>query len=332
MGVKIASSELAAAVARTGAIGCISSVGLASLELLQADYIKETNRHLKAEIRKARQLAPKGVIAVNVMVVVSNYAEIIDVCVQEKVDMIISGAGLPLSLPSMAIGSNIKLVPVISSGRALGLILRTWHRRYQTMPDAIIIEGLFCGGHMAFTREELANPSSVSISAILNDVKQVLAPYEAEYDVSIPILGAEAISCHEDVIQMLEKGFDGAQVGTRFICTEEANIDRKSKEVYVKAKSEDIFILDSPLGMPVKILRTPFSERLIRGEKVPFGCPFQCLRGCKASKVNFCIAENLFKTASGDVEEGLFMTGSAIGKVNNIIPAEEFFVPFKKHL
>ena len=110
MGVKIASSDLAAAVARTGAIGCISSVGLASLELLQADYIRETNSCLKAEIQKARQLAPKGVIAVNVMVVVSNYAEIINVCVQEKVDMIISGAGLPLNLPSMTTGSEARVM------------------------------------------------------------------------------------------------------------------------------------------------------------------------------------------------------------------------------
>ena len=332
MGVKVAGFELAAAVARTGAIGCISSVGLSSLELLQADYIRESSKCLKLEIQNARKFAPKGVLAINVMNVISNYDQIVSVCVQEKVDIIISGAGLPFKLPELTAGSNIKLVPVISSGRALGLILRTWHRRYQKLPDAVIIEGPLCGGHMGFSHDDLANTSNISISDILKDVKQILAPYEAEYNVTIPIIGAEAVTCFDDVMQKLEMGFDGVQVGTRFICTEEAGIDIKSKEVYVKAKSEDIIILNSPLGMPVKVLQTPLSKKLIQGEKVPFGCPFQCLRGCKAAKVNFCIADALFKTVAGDVEGGLFMSGSAIGKVNDIIPAEEFFVPFKKYL
>ncbi len=332
MGVKIASAELAGAVARAGAIGCISSVGLSSLELLQADYICESSDCLKLEIQKARKLAPNGVLAINVMNVISNYDEIVSVCVQEKVDIIISGAGLPLKLPELTIDSNIKLVPVISSGRALELILRTWHRRYQKLPDAVIVEGPLCGGHMGFSYDQLADHSSILISDILKDVKQIIAPYEAEYGVHIPIIGAEAVSFFDDVMQKLEMGFDGVQIGTRFICTEEANIARKSKEVYVKAKSEDIIILNSPLGMPVKVLRTPLSEKLIQGKKIPFGCPFQCLRGCKAMKVNFCIADALFKTADGLVDEGLFMSGSDVGKVNDIIPAEEFFVPFKKYL
>ena len=239
---------------------------------------------------------------------------------------------MPLKLPELTNGSNIKLIPVVSSGRALKLILRTWHRRYQKLPDAVIIEGPLCGGHMGFSHEQLANVSKIKIADILKDVKLILDPYEAEYNVNIPVIGAEAVTCFDDVMHKIEMGFDGVQVGTRFICTEEANIDRKSKEVYLNAKSDDIIILNSPLGMPVKVLKTPLSEKLIQGKKVPFGCPFQCLRGCKAAKVNFCIADALFKTVDGDVEGGLFMTGSAVGKVNDIIPVEEFFVPFKKFL
>ncbi len=332
MGVRIARSGLAAAVGRAGAIGCISSVGLGSIEGSMVDYIKESNKSLKEEIQKARQLAPDGILAINAMVAISNYNDIVKTCVEENVDMIISGAGLPLNLPELTSGSNIKLVPVVSSGRAMNLILRTWHRRYQKMPDAVIVEGPYCGGHMAFTREQLAEPSKVPLSSILTDVKQALAPYEAEYGCRVPLLGAEAITNCEDVLKMLEMGFDGVQIGTRFICTEEASIDIKSKEVYLKAKTEDIIIMDSPVGMPVKVLRTPLSEKLIRGEKIPFGCPFQCLRGCQASKANFCIADALLKTCFGEVDEGLFMTGSAVEKINDIISAEEFFVPFKNYL
>jgi len=330
MGVQIAKSELAAAVARAGAVGCISSVGLGTLDGSLGDYIQESNEQLGQEIRNARRLAPGGVIAVNVMVALSNYDKIVSVCVREKVDIIISGAGLPIKLPELTAGTDIKIVPVVSSGRAIKVILKAWHRRYQRMPDAVVVEGPLCGGHMAFTFEQVANPDSIPIAGILEDMKKELAPYEAEYGRRVPLLGAEAIVTCEDVMRMLALGFDGVQVGTRLICTEES--DPRSKEVYVRAKSEDVVLMNSPLGMPVKVLRTPLSERLLRGEKIPFGCPFLCLRACEASTVKFCLADALVNTFLGRTDEALFMTGAAIGSVNDIIPAEEFFVPFKEFM
>ena len=332
MGVQIGKSELAAAVARAGGIGCISSVGLGTLESSLHNYIQESNEKLTFEIRNARLKAPGGILAVNVMMALSNYDEIVKVCVREKVDIIISGAGLPLGLPGLTAGSGIKIVPVISSGRSLNVILKTWNRRYQRMPDGVIIEGPLCGGHLAFSWEQLAHPEQVSIDKLLKDVKAVLAPFEADYGCRIPVLGAENIATCEDIVAMLKMGFDGVQIGTRFICTEEAGIDLRSKQVFVRAGEHDTVTIQSPLGMPVKVLRTPFSERIIRGEKIPFGCPFLCLRACKADKAHFCLAEALVDTLFGNTEKGLFMTGSAIGRINNIIPAAEFLEPLRKML
>ena len=330
MGVQIAKSDLASAVSRTGAIGCISSVGLGQHRNALNNYFQESREQLVYEIRRARELDPNGILAVNIMVALKNYDDIVSVCVEEKVDIIISGAGLPLSLPGAVEGSNIKLIPVISSARSMNVILKTWKRRYNRLPDAVILEGPLCGGHLAFNWEQLAHPEKVTISMLLKEVKEALAPYEAEFGLPIPVIGAENIATIDDVLAMLSLGFDGVQVGTRFICTDEAGIDIKSKEVYVKAKESDIAIIQSPLGMPLKVLRTPFSEKIIQEQKIEFGCPFLCLRACKAKDARFCIAEALVDTLMGNVNEGLFMVGSAIGRINDIIPAAEFIEPLRK--
>ena len=214
MGVQVAKSDLAAAVARAGAIGCISSVGLGTLEGSYAQYTEESAKHLAMEIRRARELAPKGVLAVNVMVALANYDEIVGVCVREKVDIIISGAGLPLSLPGLMNGSTVKLVPVVSSGRAMKVILKAWHRRYERLPDAVVIEGPLCGGHLGFTCAQLAAPETVPITGILADIRAELAPFEALYGRRVPLIGAESIVTADDAVKMIGLGFDGVQIGT----------------------------------------------------------------------------------------------------------------------
>lgn len=330
MGVQIAKSDLAGAVSRAGGIGCISSVGLGTLEGSLNNYFEESSNFLAKEIRKARAIAPDGVLAVNVMMALSNYDQIVKVCVEEKVDIIISGAGLPISLPGLIEGSNIKLVPVVSSGRSLAVVLKAWKRRYNRIPDGVILEGPLCGGHLAFSWDQLDHVDEVSIDKLLVEVKEALAPYEEEFGKTIPILGAENIATCEDIVAMLNLGFDGVQVGTRFICTEESGLDPKSKQIYVDAKAEDVVNIQSPLGLPVKVLRTPFSERILNGEKIPFGCPFLCLRVCKANKAHFCLAEALVDTLFGNTDKGLYMTGNAIGRINDIVTVDEFLAPLKK--
>jgi NAD(P)H-dependent flavin oxidoreductase YrpB (nitropropane dioxygenase family) len=332
MGVQVSKADLAGAVGRAGGVGCISSVGLGTLNGSLDDYIRESNIHLTNEIHRARELAPNGILAVNVMVALSNYDEIISVCVKENVDIIISGAGLPLNLPALTNGSPVKLIPVISSARAANLLIKTWHRRYNRIPDAIVIEGPLCGGHLGFSRDQIDDPASIPIGMILQQVRETVAPYEAEYGRRIPMVGAEAISNFEDAIHMLNLGFDGVQIGTRFICSEESGLDPASKEVYAKATQKDLVVIQSPMGMPLRVIRSPFVERLLSEEKIKFYCPFRCLRACDAGKVKFCLADAMVKALIGYVEGGIYSVGCGIDKCNEIIPAEEFFVPFRKHL
>jgi len=332
MGVQVSKSALAGAVGRAGGVGCISSVGLGTLSGSLSDYINESNIHLTNEIHIARQLAPNGILAVNVMVALSNYDEIVATCIREKVDIIVSGAGVPLTLPELTRGSNIKLIPVISSARAANVVLKTWHRRYKRIPDAIVIEGPLCGGHLGFTYDQIGHPENIPISTILQQVKEVVAPYEAEYGKRIPLVGAEAINGFDDTIRMLNLGFDAVQVGTRFICSEESGIAPESKQVYVNASSKDLVVIQSPMGMPLRVINTNFVQRLLNNEKIKFGCPFRCLRACDARTVKFCLADAMVKALFGDIDNAIFSVGCGIDGCNELIPAEEFFVPFHKYL
>lgn len=328
MGVRVGNARLASAAINSGGMGVISSVGLGEdTERSLKDYEIDSERHLAKEIRMARELTGgKGPLGVNIMVVLTNYESMVKKAVTEGVDFIISGAGLPLRLPEYA-NSDIPLIPVVSSGRALELIIKTWQRKYNIRPAAAIIEGPLNGGHLAFTEEQLKNPEKYSLEVLYKDAKEVLDKYSMG---DIPLIAAGAISIPEDVLKMLKVGYQGVQIGTRFICTEESGMSEEGKRLYVASKSKDVVTIDSPVGMPVRVIKSPLVERVLSGKKEPFACPYRCLRSCDKTKVLFCIARALIYAWDGDIDRGLFMTGYDLDRVNDIIPIKKFFDDLQK--
>lgn len=323
MGVRIGGFELAAATARLGGFGTIASVGLGDIEKSKTDFVSESNRVLHEELLKAKELSSGlGPIGVNIMVALSNYRELVEESLRSGADFIISGAGLPLYLPEYAGNGEIALIPVISSGRALRALLSTWKRRYNRKPDAVIVEGPYNGGHLGFTLEQIENPETCSIDKLYKEVKEVMLEFDCS---DIPLIAAEMVSSKSDIERMLKIGFSGVQIGTYFIASEEAGIDRKSKEVYVKASSKDVTVIKSPVGLPVRVLKTKLVERVLSGNREKFSCPYRCLRTCNPGKVPFCIAKVLLAAWRGDVENALFMCGCNVDAITEIYPLEKFF-------
>lgn len=323
MGVRIGNAKLAAATMVAGGMGVIASVGLGEdTERALKDYERDSEKNLAKEISDTRKLpGGKGSLGVNIMVVLTNYESMVRAAVEAGIDFIISGAGLPLKLPEYA-GSNIELVPIISSGRALELIIRTWQRKYDRNPSAVVVEGPLCGGHLAFTEEMLSEPEKHSLNDIYKECKEVLNKYSIP---DIPLIAAGAISVPEDVLKMLDIGYQGVQIGTRFICTEESGMSEAGKKLYVESKSSDTVIISSPVGMPVRVIKSPLVQRVLSGKKEPFACPYKCLRSCDKHKVLFCIARALVHAWNGNIDKGLFMTGYDLDRVNDIIPIKKFF-------
>ncbi len=322
MGVRVGNSTLAAETIRLGGMGTIASVGLGDIEKSKRDFVNESNRVLLEEIQRARELTNgKGPLGINVMVALSNYGEIVKAAVKEGIDFILSGAGIPISLPEYVGDADVAIIPIVSGGRVLKLLLSAWKRKYNRAPDAIIVEGPLCGGHLGFSLDQLADPEACSLKVLYKEVKEILDDFG--YD--IPIIAAGKASSRADIEENLKMGYNGVQIGTYFITTEEAGLDIKSKEVFINATSEDVVVIKSPVGLPVRVLKSPLVKRILAGKREKFGCPYRCLRTCNPEKAPFCIAKALLATWSGDVENGLYMTGCNVEAMKKIIPLKEFF-------
>jgi len=323
MGVRVGMSLISSETVKLGGYGTISSVGIGDLEEGKIRFVGVCSENLALEIRAARKLSDnKKPLGVNIMVALSNYKEIAETAAAENVDFIISGAGLPISLPEYIGDKDIALIPVISSGRALEIILKSWKRRYNRTPDAVIVEGPRCGGHLGFSMDQLGHQEECSIDKLFLEVKEVMKSHGLDH---IPLIGAGEVSSRKHIEDMLAIGFSGVQVGTYFIASEESAIDRRSKEVYVNAKNSDVVIIKSPVGLPVRVLKTKLVDRVLSGSREKFACPYRCLRTCDPRTSPFCIARALLATWSGDVDNGLYLTGCDVEAVKKVYPLKEFF-------
>lgn len=321
MGIGISLHNLAAAVANAGGIGVISGVQNGFME---ADFIKNTNeanlRALKREIRLAREKSPEGILGVNVMVAIQQYKETIQAAIEEGIDLIISGAGLPLDLPSIVKGTKTKIAPIVSSVKACALICKMWDKKDQVAPDIIIVEGPEAGGHLGFKREELETHANVEEIAL--GVKSILAPYEEKYGKKIPVIVAGGIFDGKDIANVLNQGLDGVQMGTRFVATHECDANIAFKEAYVQAKEEDVKIVQSPVGMPGRAIRNAFIKE-VETEKQKVRCLYQCLKPCNPKETPYCISQALINATLGKVEQGLLFCGSKVHKVDKIVSVKE---------
>ena len=314
MGVRVSKSNLAAAVANEGCAGVIATVGLGHYENEPGtDFAEGSSVALKKEIRKARGMTD-GIIGANVMVALSNYESLVQACVEEKVDMIISGAGLPMKLPAYTAGTDIQLIPIVSSARSLKLIYRKWTKDFNRSPDAVIIEGMKAGGHLGYSSEQL-DQGSPTLDEILADVLK----FTRELPTPIPVIVAGGIFTGQDMAHYLKLGASGVQMATRFVCTEECDVDMKFKQAYLDAGPEDISLIKSPVGMPGRVIKNAFVEKLNAGERIPFKCKYQCLRTCNPSTAPYCIAAVLAKASEGKMDEAFAFAGSNAWRCNEIV-------------
>lgn len=315
MGVRVSGARLAAAVANEGCAGVIASVGLGRFEDAPGSQFVELNDEaLRESIRTARKLS-NGVIGVNVMVALSNYDNLVRAAVDEGIDFIVSGAGLPLDLPGLVGDKDVALIPIVSSARALRIICQKWQRGYGRLPDAVVVEGPRAGGHLGFKREELNDDPNVKLEKLVTEVLEFVATMEHP----IPVIPAGGIFDGNDIAKFLRLGASGVQMATRFVCTEECDVDDRFKAAYVNAAEKDIAIIQSPVGMPARVIRNNFVDRVERGEKTPFVCKYRCLKTCDPDTAPYCIARLLADAAKGNLQEAFAFAGSNAPKCREIV-------------
>lgn len=325
MGVGISMSRLASAVASEGGVGVIAAAGLGMFEKNYArDYINANIRALKREIQTSREKT-NGVIGVNIMVALTNFSDMVKTAIAEKVDIIFSGAGLPMNLPQfLTKESNTKLVPIVSSGRAAGILCRKWKELYNYLPDAFVVEGPKAGGHLGFKREQLDDPD-FALEKLIPEVISSVKPFEEKYKTSIPVIAAGGIYTGTDIKNIMELGAAGVQMGTRFVTTHECDASEKFKQTYVDSLEEDMEIIISPVGLPGRAIKNEFIEKVNRGQKRPVKCPYKCLKTCNIEKTPYCIFAALINAMKGNFFNGYAFAGANAFKATKIISVKETF-------
>lgn len=326
MGVGISRSSLAGAVAKEGGVGIIST---AQIGYDEEGFEKEQHtcnlKAIRKHIARAKELAQgNGLIGVNVMVALKHYREHVREAAQAGADVIVCGAGLPLDLPEL-VGRNSEqtgqkppyIAPIVSSKRAAELILRRWDTRYHTTADFLVVEGPEAGGHLGYTNEQLADIDGIGFDEIVRAVIACKRPYEEKYGHPVPVVAGGGIFDASGAAHVFELGADAVQVASRFVATKECDADAAYKQAYVEARSEDIVIVKSPVGMPGRALNNSFIKR-VSERKEPIRKCYQCLEKCNPAEVPYCITKALTDAVKGDIENGLVFCGANVDKIKEI--------------
>ena len=325
MGVGISMSKLASAVANQGGVGVISAAGLGIVHRNAAlGYLESNLEGLRTEIRKAKEKT-KGIVGVNIMVAMTNFSDLVKTSISEKVDIIFSGAGLPLGLPDfLTPGSTTKLVPIVSSGRAAKLICDKWKTLYDYLPDAFVVEGPKAGGHLGFKRDQI-DDSNYSLEELVPQVVKEVRVFEEKYHKEIPVIAAGGIYTGRDIYNIMQKGAKGVQMGTRFVTTKECDAALGFKMAYVNAVESDMEIIQSPVGMPGRALRNEFIDKIKEGLKKPIKCPFHCIKTCDVSSSPYCIITALYNAYKGNMKGGYAFAGSNAYLADKITTVKDIF-------
>ena len=329
MGVGISLSSLAGSVAANGGIGIIST---AQIGWREPDFYEnpfEANfRAIRKELKKAKEIAPGGIVGVNIMVATQRYEEYVRCAADAGADVIISGAGLPVDLPAYVEGTKAKIAPVVSSLKSFVVLCRLWERKYNRYPDFVVVEGPKAGGHLGFTLEELETCTQEAYDEVIRSIVKKAEEYGEKAGRKIPVIVAGGIFDGEDMKHALSLGADGVQAATRFVTTEECDAAPEYKDAYIKAKKEDICIVKSPVGMPGRAIRNAFIERT-KTEKCRITHCYQCITTCNPAKIPYCITQALVNAAEGKLDDALLFCGENAYRCEKMEKVEDIMKEFR---
>jgi NAD(P)H-dependent flavin oxidoreductase YrpB (nitropropane dioxygenase family) len=324
MGVGISLSGLASAVANEGGIGVIAANSIGMLDPEYYAKNKDANSILlRKEIRKAKEKT-SGLIGVNIMMAVDDCLDLIRVAIEEKIDMVFLGAGLPIKgIPVEDLrAAGVRAIPIVSSARAAKLIFRSWSKKYKDIPDAVVVEGPKAGGHLGFKAQQIDDPD-FALEQILPDVVAEIKTFEDIYHRKIPVIAAGGVYTGADIYKVFKLGASGVQMGTRFVATHECDADIRFKEAYIACSEDDLEIIKSPVGLPGRAIRNKFLKDMAAGKKMRFKCAWRCLKSCDIKNARYCISLVLDNARQGILDKGFAFAGSNAFRVDKIVSVNE---------
>ena len=267
----IAEHHLAAAVSKAGGLGIIAG-GAAPV-----DYIRD-------EIRKAREITDKP-LGMNIMLLSPNADDLAQLAIDEKIEVLTTGAGNPGKYIADWKNAGIKVMPVVAS-------VALAKRMERAGADAVIAEGMEGGGH---------------IGELVPQVVDAL---------SIPVIAAGGIADGRGMAAAMMLGAEGVQCGTVFLASNECYISDKYKELVLKATDISTVVTGRPSGHPVRSLKTPMARKCLELEKENTDASLEELEKATAGSLRKAVQD-------GNYEEGTFMSGQIAGMLKELHPCEE---------
>ncbi len=317
MGIGISRSNLAAAVSNAGGLGVISGVNIGYDEPdFETNTLEANLRSLKKHIKLAKEKAVGKIIGVNLMVAMRHYEDHAKAAIEAGVDIIISGAGLPLALPKYVKQTKTMFAPIVSSAKGASVLLKNYDKKHEMVPDMIVIEGPKAGGHLGFKVEDL-DAREHQLDALISEVKLAIKPYEEKYNQSIPVIVGGGIFTADDVKHYQALGADGLQIATRFIATPECDAHDKFKQEIINCQADDIIIVKSPVGMPGRAIKNKFSENYETKKEEIKKC-YRCLIPCQPKETPYCISLALLNAVRGQTDDALLFCGANAHRVNKM--------------
>ncbi|MGI8216831.1 NAD(P)H-dependent flavin oxidoreductase [Bacillus cereus] len=283
MGVGISLSKLASAVANAGGIGIISGTGIS---------IDEMRMHIRKAKEKIRNT---GYIGVNVLFAMNDFAEKMKAAIEEKVDFIISGAGISRDMYTLGKNAGIPVISIVSSAKLAKLSERLG-------AAAVVVEGHEAGGHLGTERP------------LFDILPEVVAAVE------IPVIAAGGIMTGKDIARALKMGASGVQMGTRFVASNECDAPLSFKEKYINARLEDTILVKTTVGLQGRAVKNNFTKLIAdNNKKIKIKKCINCLKNCS---YRFCTLDSLITSMDGDCENGLVFAGARVNEVKEILPVQ----------
>jgi NAD(P)H-dependent flavin oxidoreductase YrpB (nitropropane dioxygenase family)/DNA-binding MarR family transcriptional regulator len=311
MGLAFSSPATAAQIAKNGGVGLISG---ANPGLLETDFWsnrEEANHRVFIKnLIEGRKLAgeQQDKVAAGLICVSADYHKMVQAALETGVRMIIVGAGMPLSLPALIKGADVALVPIVASARAIAVLIRSWSKKYRRAPDAVIFEGYGKSGHLGI-KAGLIDHEKDNFYRSIADIKRELAGLS-----ECPLIVANGPMRKEEIKKVLAYGVDGIQFEEEFASVKENGAIENLRKVYADESRESV-IIDSPLGMPARIIRNRLADDILSSTIEIKRCN-DCINSCDKLESNFCLSETMAATALGDIRNGILLCSNKSSIIN----------------